>query len=120
MRTIKFRAWDGVYMYVPVYHVDNWHRNFTDTENDVPTADPIMEYTGQNDVDNKEIYEDDWCEAQFRDQNGIKVIQGRIIMHDYGWCIDCRGCIGDDIFSIDGPHAFKILGNIYQNKELTQ
>lgn len=78
----------------------------------------LMQFTGLTDKNGKDIYEDDWCEAEFRDRHGITVIQGRIIMDDFMWCIDCRGCVGDDIFSINRPHNFKVIDNIYENPEL--
>jgi len=78
----------------------------------------LMQYTGLKDKNGKEIYEGDWCEAKFRDREGIQAIQGQIIMDEYMWCIDCQGCVGDDIFSINRPHNFEIIGNIYENPEL--
>lgn len=79
-----------------------------------------MEYTGLTDKNKNEIYEDDWCTAKFRTKDGIQVVQGRIIMDEFMWCIDCIGCVGDDIFSINRLHDFEIIGNIYENPELLQ
>lgn len=65
-----------------------------------------------------EIYEGDWCRAEFRTKEGIQIIQGHIIMDDFMWCIDCTGSVGDDIFSINRPYNFEVIGNIYENPEL--
>jgi len=132
MRQIKFRAWDTKYkkMIFTGFHLLGEVMAFGEIEeycmktkgdngsigrwNDIE----IMQYTGLKDKNGKEIYEGDWCEAEFRDRKGIQVIQGQIIMDDYMWCIDCRGCVGDDIFSINRPYNFEIIGNIYENPEL--
>ena len=78
----------------------------------------IGEFTGRLDMHGKEIYEGDWCRAEFRTKDGIQVIQGHIIMDEFMWCIDCTGCVGDDIFSINRPHNFEVIGNVHDNPEL--
>lgn len=118
-REIKFRAWQSKEkkMYVQGDTVDENRKVFWDIwENNSHISDP-MQFTGLIDKNGKEIYEDDWCTAKFRTKNGIQVVQGRIIMDEFMWCIDCTGCVGDDIFSINRLHDFEIIGNIYENPE---
>lgn len=78
----------------------------------------IMQYTGRKDKKDVEIYEDDWCRAEFRTREGIQVIQGRIIMDEFMWCIDCTKGAGGEIFSINRPHNFEVIDNIHANPGL--
>lgn len=114
-RAIKFRAWNKAtnMMYEDILSPRNWSYNFLNTDIFI-----WLQWTGLKDKNNKDIYEGDWCSAKFRTKDGIQVIQGKIIMDEYMWCIDCTGCVGDDIFSINRPHTFEVIGNIYQNPEL--
>ena len=116
-REIKFRAWNTDYTEKPLMEYFAW--------NDIKSIERLrnkveMEFTGLTDKNGKEIYEEDYCFAKFRTKDGIQVIQGKIIMHDFMWCIDCVGRPGDDIFSINRLHDFEVIGNIYETKELFQ
>lgn len=133
MRTIKFRAWDKKRnnMILHIREIDfalgkikseydldivdgqnsgNHYRGFEHIE--------LMQFTGLHDKNGVEIYEGDWCRAEFRGKDEITVIQGQIIIDEFMWCIDCTGCVGDNIFSINRPHNFEVIGNIYQNPNL--
>lgn len=79
----------------------------------------VSQFTGLLDKNGKEIYESDWCTAMFTTREGIKAIQGYIFMDEYMWCIDCTGYDGDNIFSINRPHAFEIIGNLHDSPSLT-
>jgi len=140
-REIKFRVWTGEEMITPpqvtigvgsaaeliqiaidgsmslrnAYGLDGFGKN--------PTFDDrlefhLMQYTGRKDMNGKEIYESDWCRAEFRTKEGIQVIQGEIIMDDFMWCIECPKESGDDIYSINRPHNFEVIGNRFENPEL--
>lgn len=132
MREIKFRAWDkGKKVFIPqdvfaVISTDfkafgimikDWE-NYKEGEYFYENSQELIQFTGLHDKNYNEIYEGDWCMAEFRTSNGIQVIQGHIIMDEFMWCIDCNGCVGDDIFSINRPHNFEIIGNIYENPDL--
>lgn len=111
-RAIKFRDYDFDTKTVRYFDLDRYDRNEHDTYGNT------TEFTGRLDMHGKEIYEGDWCRAEFRTKDGIQVIQGHIIMDEFMWCIDCTGSVGDDIFSINRPHNFEVIGNIYENPEL--
>lgn len=133
-RLIKFRAWDkNKKVFIPTdtwavctlennpkafaVMIEDWE-DYCVGEYMYDYAQEIMQFTGLHDKNGKEIYEGDWCTAKFRTKDGIEVIQGEIKMDEFMWCIDCTGCVGDDIFSINRPHDFEIIGNIYENPEL--
>jgi uncharacterized phage protein (TIGR01671 family) len=124
MRTIKFRGLrtDGNGWVYGFYTKNNksWIGSFA-FDNYYHTEvlpESVGQFTGLTDKNGVEIYEGDWCRAEFRGVDGIKVIQGKIIQDEFMWCIDCEGCVGDEIFSINRPHGFETIGNIHQNKEL--
>ena len=113
-REIKFRAWGS---FGKKMHYQKENQELFSFLREFHGMD-LMEFTGLHSKNGKEIYDGDWCTAEFRTKEGIQVIQGRIIMDEYMWCIDCTGCIGDNIFSINRPHNFEVIGNIYENPEL--
>lgn len=143
-RKLLFRAWlpdDEVMVYsnkyhsqdfFEIWHIDEngihveiqeevWRESGGETVNEVVYVKPnqfVMSSTGLKDKNGNDIYEGDWCRAMFRTKDGIQVIQGQIIMYEFMWCIDCTGSVGDDIFSINRPHDFEVIGNIYENPEL--
>jgi hypothetical protein len=77
-------------------------------------AHTVGEFTGLCDKNGVKVFEGDWCTAMFRTKEGIQVIQGHIMMDEFMWCVDCTGCVGDDIFSINRPHSFEVIGNIHE------
>lgn len=128
-REIKFRGKrkgeGGEWLVGDLNHIEGGVYIFPRTE-DTPLNSPdwfevipesIGQFTGRVDG-GIEIYENDWCEAKFRTKEGVQVIQGKIIMDEYMWCIDCVGSVGNDVFSINRPHDFKVLGNTTDNPEL--
>lgn len=118
-REIKFRAWsENSKMMIPHERLEIGIKNINKTGQSYNSHLHYMQWTGLKDKNNKDIYEGDWCSAEFRTKDGIQVIQGKIIMDEYMWCIDCTGCVGNDIFSINRPYDFEVIGNIYQNPEL--
>ena len=74
----------------------------------------LMQYTGLKDKNGKEIYEGDWCRAEYRTREGIITVQGNIVFDEFMWCVDCK----NDIFRINRLHNFEVIGNIYENPEL--
>lgn len=76
----------------------------------------VEECTYKLDINGTPIFENDWCEATFRDSEGMHVIQGLIIMDEYMWCLDASHT--HEIYSINRLHDFKIIGNKHLNPEL--
>jgi uncharacterized phage protein (TIGR01671 family) len=130
MRTTKFRAWHNGEMYSVntlgmndegIHSTMSFAHNTGNVEkikegtcvmfNELTK---FMQFTGLTDKNGKEIYENDWCRAEFRDWNGITVVQGVILMDEYMWCLNFT----DDIYSINRLHNFEVIGNIYENPEL--
>ena len=103
-KEIKFRVWDRDLRKMA-------YDNFTIS----PSANSfLMQYTGLKDKNGKEIYEGDWCRAEYRTREGIITVQGNIVFDEFMWCVDCK----NDIFSINRLHNFEVIGNIYENPEL--
>lgn len=78
----------------------------------------VMQYTGESDYDNKEIYEDDivQCKIWGDELNGMAVVKfgdGRFYLeHDHE----------EDDFPVDFEekfHKFTVIGNIHETPELT-
>lgn len=117
MREIKFRAWDKInkemfnvevidFQKREVYKEVVSYRKFNDVE--------VMQYTGLKDMRGKEIYE------------GDIVIQNnkrhRVIFDEE----NARFCIRDDEFELNvgftnnNNERMEVVGNIYENSELTE
>ena len=131
-REIKFRAWDVrkknmIYFFNPIFmkrynsfnflfsnnFYDLWYSNDKLDSESYDYYEP-MQYTGLKDKNGKEIYEGDWCRAEYRTREGIITVQGNIVFDEFMWCVDCK----NDIFSINRLHNFEVIGNIYENPEL--
>lgn len=109
-REIKFRAW--VASENKIFDFDLINALTGDIY--LTDYDNIMQYTGLKDKNGKEIYEGDWCRAEYRTREGIITVQGNIVFDEFMWCVDCK----NDIFSINRLHNFEVIGNIYENPEL--
>ena len=104
MREIKFRAWDGKRMTTSGIMFNN-----STSYLDVPQGSQmkLMQFTEVKDVDNVEVYEDDIIQYS----NGVKCV--------VKWEQDeCFGRLYDGYNFRSDEHTFKVIGNIYENKEL--
>lgn len=116
MREIKFRAWDGEKMHVPVFLADD----FLTTETTyVPHSDwedakrfIVMQFTGLKDKNGEEIYEGDIVKLP----NGLILKIGwEIGFHQY--CGKSRATSAGFNFMYKHDEV-EIIGNIYENPEL--
>lgn len=120
MREIKFRVWDN-----PTMH--NWNDLCAlDATGELPLYEflqgsydvVVMEFTGLCDANGRDIYEGDiievynWGRLTKNELIGIAVVEHSVSIH--GWSHSPE-------FDIDPWDKFrnvKVVGNIYENKEL--
>lgn len=128
MREIKFRAWDKVEqmwcnykiydgtVYLMDINTGVWYERYEDFD--------LMQYTGLKDINNVEIYEGDIVKlykekGNFKDIGVVKFDKNKAsfvleTQDDYGY-------LSYDI-SYYNYHKvyYKVIGNIYENKELLE
>lgn len=120
-REIKFRAWcytgdknemvyfgnlecdNGLWFPCPsgVVHIDEY-------------LSPPLQFTGLKAVsNNRDVYDGDVCTATFKTKDGIKNIQGDIVINEFMWCLETS----DDTYSLNRLTIIDVIGNIYENPE---
>lgn len=106
-------SWVGrVYFTKPV---DGNSFSLTQDPDDEPFY--LRQYTGVNDLENKEIYSGDIVEIETTDSIGSSTIIGEVKMYEGCWWVDN----GETAAALwNEMHIPKILGNIYQNTELLE
>jgi uncharacterized phage protein (TIGR01671 family) len=121
MTEFKYRAWDGEKMVCPDY-IDRdgiaWWK-----ENSIPICSrTIMQFTGKQDKNEKDIYAGDFLNAPFANGADRKVIKRKIFIalvewnQDYGWCMHAETDMVYRWFP-EWRHC-EIIGNKYENPEL--
>jgi|ERR1035437_5327744 hypothetical protein len=121
-REIKFKAWDGEYMFldvVPIFYSNEIIEAHSMAGTRLHKVETFLQYTGLKDKNGKEIYEGDydenfdvvtWCENSCGWQLSVYDFPAKEFI-----CCHCYNCEGD--FNIM-DEKFKIKGNIYENSEL--
>src|SRR5688572_3906094 len=70
-----------------------------------------MQFTGLKDKNKKDVYEHDVCIGEFNTTKVSKKVQGKVIMDEYMWCLDC----GEEIYSLNRISNIEVVGNIYES-----
>jgi uncharacterized phage protein (TIGR01671 family) len=122
MREIKFRAWDNKKKIMIIQDdMDRLDKCLTYWELNMSVE--LMQYTGLNDVDGKEIYEGDIVELTLTNPAlfEVKFIDGGFCYANStikGYPIDIPI---DIIFGTDSTKNYqKVVGNKYENPELME
>lgn len=123
-RKIKFRAWDNrrKIMYPNVQNTYDFmvseggcmEENFKCVLGDDNYK--VMQYTGEKDINNVEIYEGDIVETT----RALNHIIGVVRYHKASWCIQSEEGYRIRLISIFSTAENKVIGNIYENPELLE
>ena len=114
MRIIKFRAWDGKRMYLPCISSDGKSLDIEFGEiNGEFDNHPIMQYTGLNDKNGKEVYESDLVSTKYQKL-------AKIVWEDDSACFATetvdKDVIGERMYCLSDIE--KVIGNVFENPEL--
>jgi len=125
MRQIKFRAWniEDKKMYYDVQKTYDWHYDIPEESFGVLLDNEeywrVMEYTGLNDKNNKEIFEGDIIKHSMNDDHewgGLHEVKFNLGSFAI-WGGNPTGFRGNSAFNYY-PNNVEIVGNIYENPEI--
>ena len=138
MRNIKFRAWNEdikemVYNIIPINNkeyitIEDWDDGW-DTGTSVEYFYfPVMQYTGLQDKNGKDIYEGDIIEQDYDDKlKNINYRRYQVVWYNEKGRFDLSYSLdNDDIFGCGLDKEWfkdrntRIIGNIYENPELLE
>lgn len=131
-RPIKFRAWKNDTMYLPekgcdlLIRIDGEQYVDIDIEENVGLIHlekkdhtVLMQFTGMKDKDGKEIYEGDICKFVMESTKDETYEKWQEI-GDVRYSVNTTQFIlqANDWYGLGWPIEVKVIGNIYENKEL--
>ena len=125
MKDIKFRAFHKIHKYMfDVTNID--FVNKTVQHNDLPFSDcELMQFTGLNDIDGKEIFEGDIIQ-DINDNNSLRYGKDNNLTpvefynESFGISVIFDGAFVPLYPYEEGGFKFKVVGNIHQNPELLE
>jgi uncharacterized phage protein (TIGR01671 family) len=128
MREVKFRAWEKFLKeIIPVYNID-FVNGMINTESAWRLFHEfeLMQYTGLNDKNGKEIYEGDIVE--FNDFDSLRtgghtednIIRNTVCFSCGAWIVKTENGFYDLYTAIVNDEELEVIGNIYENPELLE
>jgi uncharacterized phage protein (TIGR01671 family) len=120
MRETKFRAWSKEFGMSPATTLLNMLQVVAKKEShDYPGEYlTLMQYTGLEDKNGKEIYEGDICSVEGGWSGTVKALQMYPLDNFHFW-EEVRSNMEDaDTEAGEKPAAYEVIGNIYENPEL--
>jgi len=139
MREIKFRIWNGremeynitagkfVTFYVNPEKGDGLNPQDTASLTTCTTkyhdGTPVMEFSGEKDIEGKEIYEGDILEltdpyGETKDVSEVRYVNSAFVIEADGWFGSGEYDVTTVGWAIEEDVKLKIIGNIYENPEL--
>lgn len=124
MRSIKFRAWDGIQMLDHVYFHTTPEGWIWDDNPCKVGVKAIMQFTGLLDKNGKEIYEGDILQP-YAYRNKMKLLILTVVYKEGMFTLTRKGSSGwplcKSLKEADkANNSYQIIGNIYDNPELLE